>query len=179
MTWRRSKIGLLSGATAKWIANEFKEEYKNNLEKPAEELDLSLKAKFEVHAARSKLYRARSIAMKVASRDHEKNYADIPSAICGLILDYEGILENLQGDEKSVIDESKWPENSHIPPLRPPIHKKKNLVFKQVGHNKVTCGKKGTQSRPDEGSNQSMGTRDSSSHVSSVDNSRGSQSTIS
>ncbi|KAK4434150.1 hypothetical protein Salat_0577700 [Sesamum alatum] len=43
----------------------------------------------------------------------------------------EAYLRTYKGKIQTVPDESIWPENPHIPPLKPPIHKKKNKAFKQ------------------------------------------------
>ncbi|KAK8934408.1 hypothetical protein KSP39_PZI014899 [Platanthera zijinensis] len=72
------------GVMAKWIANEFKDDYKINQEKSVEELDSALRAKYGINALLRKLYRARAIAMRAAEEDHEKSYANIPKYINAL-----------------------------------------------------------------------------------------------
>ncbi|KAK4430589.1 hypothetical protein Salat_1359600 [Sesamum alatum] len=167
-----------SGASAKWIASQFKDKYKCNPEKSVEELDSALRSKFGVHAYSSKLYRARKIAMNLAAGDHEMSYCKIPRYIAAVSddrkyivnlkeltcqcrewqvsgipckhamgcilymrldpvqfvdehLTTEAYLRTYKGKIQVVPDESIWPENPYIPPLKPPIHKKKNKTFKQ------------------------------------------------
>ncbi|KAK4419818.1 hypothetical protein Salat_2394700 [Sesamum alatum] len=43
----------------------------------------------------------------------------------------EAYLRTYKGMIQAVSDEALWPENPQIPPLKPPVHKRKNKVFKQ------------------------------------------------
>ncbi|XP_012835819.1 PREDICTED: uncharacterized protein LOC105956512 [Erythranthe guttata] len=43
----------------------------------------------------------------------------------------EAYLRTYSGMINAIPDESKWPTNTQIPPLKPPVHKRKNRAFKQ------------------------------------------------
>ncbi|KAK4390404.1 hypothetical protein Sango_2103700 [Sesamum angolense] len=103
-----------TGATAKWIAHEFKEEYKNNLEKSVGDLDSALRAKFGVHASSSKLFRARKIAMQIALGDHEKSYASMPKYTAALKESNSGAFVKLKCDGLDITNPNYNPKFERI-----------------------------------------------------------------
>lgn len=103
-----------SGATASWIANEFQEEYKYNLEKSVEDLDSALRSKYGIHASSSKLFRARKIAMQTAMGDHETSYANIPRYIAAIKESNGGAFVKLKCDGLDINNQNCTPKFERI-----------------------------------------------------------------
>ncbi|XP_073154160.1 uncharacterized protein [Henckelia pumila] len=115
-TWAHTCVRNLksSGATASWIANEFREEYKYNQEKSVEDLNSALRSKYGMHASSSKLFRARKIAMQAAMGDHETSYAKIPRYITAIKDSYGGAFIKLKCDGLDINNQICTPKFERI-----------------------------------------------------------------